>query len=370
MSYTPFSPLKNWFGPELYRRLAAVLALISRKFDEQRFLGLTLDGLEQRQLMARLQQTALAFEESTPGTYSAKLDVLRKLAPRIGHEFIAIFLSDFVRQFGRYDFDASMAALRDFTRYGSAEFAIRPFIVDDQERTLSVMLKWTRDGDERVRRLASEGCRPRLPWGLRLASLVRDPAPLEAILHALRADSALFVRKSVANNLNDITRDHPAWVLDRLKSWDLGHVNTAWIAKHACRTLIKKGHLRALSLFGFGKPPALQARLTASPASLNSGSTLTITARLTSTSRASQALAVDYVIHYAKASGGTSPKVFKWTADTLPAGGEVTLTKRQVIRDFTTRKHYAGPHRTELQINGRRVAETVWTLQAGAVGRD
>lgn len=363
MSETSYTPLKNWFSSELYQRLAADLSRISRKFDQERFLKLTMEGLEERELMARLQQTAFAFAESTPGTYRAKLDILRTLAPRIGHEFIAIFLSDFVRQFGREDFDASMTALRDFTRYGSAEFAIRPFIVADQERTLSVMLDWTRDSDEKVRRLASEGCRPRLPWGLKLEALVRDPAPLKPILHSLRADPALFVRKSVANNLNDISRDHPLWVLDRLDSWDLSHTGTGWIAKHACRTLIKKGHPRALALFGFGKLPALQATLTASPATLKPGGTLTLTARLTSTSRSSQTLAVDYIIHYVKASGGTSAKVFKWTTATLAAGGGMTLTKRQTIRDFTTRKHYAGPHRTELQINGRRVAETVWILE-------
>ena len=362
MSDTASIPLKNWFDAALYQRLAADLAAIARKFDRERFLRLTLDGLEQRELMARLQQTALAFEESVPGSYRAKLATLRTLAPRIGHEFVAIFLSDFVRQFGMGHFDESLAALRDFTRYGSAEFAIRPFIVADQERTLGVMLGWTGDDDEKVRRLASEGCRPRLPWGLRLAALVRDPAPLAPILHALRADPALFVRKSVANNLNDISRDHPVWVLDRFDAWGLSHAGTAWIAKHACRTLIKKGHPRALTLFGFGMPPALQAALSVSPLTLKPGSVLTLTARLTSTARASQTLAIDYVIHYVKASGGTSPKVFKWTTAELPAGGELTLTKRQTIRDFTTRKHYRGAHRTELQINGRRVAETTWML--------
>jgi hypothetical protein len=140
------------------------------------------------------------------------------------------------------------------------------------------------------------------------------------------------------------------------------HAGTGWIAKHACRTLIKQGHPRALTFFGFGKAPAVQATLTAAPAKLMQGGTLTLTADLVSTARTEQRLVIDYVMHYVRAGGGASAKVFKWTTATLAPGAALTLTKWQAIRDFSTRKHYPGTHLVELQVNGRRVAEARWVL--------
>jgi len=313
--------------------------------------------------MDRLRRTSVAVEESLTGSFRRKVSVLQELAPSVKHGFVGIFLSDFVGQFGLSMPEFSLGALRGFTRFGSAEFSIRPFIVQDLEKTLATMLRWTADADEHVRRLSSEGCRPRLPWGQRLHALVRDPAPLVPILHALKTDPSLYVRKSVANNLNDIARDHPDWMLAKLSGWDISHPHTSWIAKRAARTLIKKGHAPALTLFGFGRKAAVSTTLRATPARLNPGDTLSITAAITSLSKHPQRLAVDYVIHYVKAGGGTSPKVFKWRETEIPAGGSLTLTKRQTIRDFTTRRHFPGRHVVELQINGQRVAQTAFWLE-------
>ena len=354
--------LKDWFDAARYRAIAKELAGITPKFNTDVFLKSVLDGLEARSLMERVHQCAVAVNAAMPGTYQQKIRALQKLAPRIGHEFVTIFLGDFVATFGLDDFDFSMEALRFFTVFGTAEFAVRPFIVADQDRALQKLLKWTADPDEKVRRLASEGSRPRLPWGMRLQALVRNPKPTGKILDALKDDDSLFVRRSVANHLNDITKDHHDYVLQRLESWDLQREQLRWIAKHACRTLIKRGHPRALKLFGFGKAAEVTAQLAASPARLDLGQRLTLTAALTSTSSRSQRLAIDYVVHYVKASGGSAEKVFKWTEIDLPAYAEIELIKSQVVRDFTTRKHYAGRHRVELQINGLRVAETVFAL--------
>jgi 3-methyladenine DNA glycosylase AlkC len=318
--------------------------------------------------MDRLRRTSVAVEESLAGSCRRKIGVLQKLAPTIKHGFVGIFLSDFVAQYGLHTPEFSLEALRGFTRFGSAEFAVRPFIVQDQEKTLATMLRWASDADDHVRRLSSEGCRPRLPWGQRLHALVRDPAPLAPILTSLKSDPSLYVRKSVANNLNDISRDHPDWMLARLSAWDLSHSHTSWIAKRAARTLIKKGHAPALALFGFGRRAAVSASLMANPARLKPGGILTLTATITSASKKPQRLAVDYLIHYVKSGGGTSPKVFKWSETEIPAGEVLTLTKRQTIRDFTTRKHFPGRHEIELQINGQRVARTAFFLLTGAGG--
>ncbi len=356
------SALKDMFDAALYRALASELSTLSPAFDSDAFLSHTLTGLSSRELMPRMRRTSTGVAQALPLPYREQLAVLRALAPRISSGFVSIFLSDFVAQHGLDDPDVSLEALRFFTRFGSSEFAIRPFIERDQARTLAVLLSWSRSDDEHIRRLASEGSRPRLPWGTRLQSLVTDPSPTFPILETLRADPSLYVRKSVANHLNDIAKDHPEVALDLVSTWDRSVLHTAWIIRHALRTLIKRGHPRALSLIGAGTAAKLDVvRFQSSPRKLILGDTLTLTTTLTSRAAKSQRLVVDYVLHYARA-GKVSAKVFKWkTLDLLPRE-TLTLTKRQVIRDFSTRRHHAGRHKIELQINGRRLAEAAFTL--------
>jgi len=354
--------LKDMFNVARYRSLASELSALSPAFNASAFLDHTLTGLSSRELMDRMRRTSTGVALALPLPYREQLAVLRALAPRIDRGFIGIFLSDFVAQHGLDDVPASLEALRFFTRFGSAEFAIRPFILRDQPGTLALLLSWAASDDEHIRRLASEGSRPRLPWGARLQSLVADPSPTLPLLTALRADDSLYVRKSVANHLNDISKDHPDVALDFVSSWDRSHPHTAWIVRHALRTLIKRGHPRALALLGAGTAPKLDATFTASPKRIQLGDTVAFTATLTSTARRSQSLLIDYVVHYARVSGKTSEKVFKWTQLDLAPAESLTLTKRQTIRDFSTRRHHTGRHRVELQINGRRLAETTFTL--------
>jgi 3-methyladenine DNA glycosylase AlkC len=359
--------LKHMFDAARYRRIADDLAAVAPRFDRARFLAVTLDGLDERALMDRLRQTTLACAAALPGTYAEKLTVLRALAPRLGHNFVGIFLSDFVATHGLADFDLSLEALKFFTRFGSAEFAIRAFLERDLDRTLAVMNAWAAEPDEHVRRLASEGSRPRLPWGRRLPALVRDPSPTFAILTRLSADPSLYVRKSVANHLNDISKDHPERMLALVESWDRDHAPTAWIVRHAARTLIKNGHPRALRLVGvIGAARVKIAAFFVAPATLRLGETLTLTACVTSTAKQSQRLVIDYVVRYAKAGGRASAKVFKWTEAEVAPGATLTLTKRQTIRDFSTRRHHAGRHPVDLQVNGRIVASSDFTLRLAA----
>ena len=354
--------MKHWFDEAFYRRGAAQLAALHPRFDADRFLARALADLDALELMARVQRTADAFHVALPVPFAEQLDVLRAHAAQIGHTFAAIWPCTHVAAQGLDHPSLALPALRDLTRHGSAEFAIRPFLVRDLPGTLAVMREWAASDDEHVRRLASEGSRPRLPWGLRLQALVADPRPTLPILAALRSDPSLYVRKSVANHLNDIAKDHPDLVLDLVSAWDRADARTAWIVKHAVRTLIKRGHPRALALLGAGAAPKLRATIAVSPRRIRLGDTVAFVAKLVSDSSRGQSLIVDYVIHYARASGRSSAKVFKWAALDLAAGESVELTKRQTIRDFTTRRHHPGRHRVELQINGRRLAETAFTL--------
>jgi 3-methyladenine DNA glycosylase AlkC len=359
-------PFKNWFNETLYRQIAVELAAIEPKLDQKKFLALTLDGLESRELMDRLRQTAIAAEAALPGAYRDKLAVLCKAAPRLKHAFVSISFCDFVARQGLDDFEHSMKALGFLTPFGSAEFAVRPFIQREPARALALMRKWASDKNEHVRRLASEGSRPRLPWGARLSAIVAKPDLTAPILETLKADPALYVRKSVANHLNDIAKDHPDWVLDRVESWDRTYTGTAWIIRHALRTLVKKGHPRALALLGVNSAAAAQVKILKfeiSPTKLLLGDKFELTAELTAKGKKPLPLVIDYVLHYARARGKTSAKVFKWAETTLQPGKPLVLTKRQTIRDFTTRKHHTGLHRIELQVNGQRLAETAFQLK-------
>lgn len=354
--------MKNWFDEAFHHRTANQLASLHPTFDATRFLAHCLEDLAARELMGRLHRVAEAFHLALPLPFVEQIAVLRAHAPQIGHNFVAIWPCAHVAAHGLGQPELALPALRELTRHGSAEFALRPFLVRDLSGTLAVLRTWISDPDEHVRRLASEGSRPRLPWGERLQAFVADPSPTLPLLSSLRADPSLYVRKSVANHLNDIAKDHPDTVLDLVAGWDRTDPRTAWIVRHALRTLIKRGHPRALGLLGAGNAPVLSATLTVMPKRIRLGDTITLAAALTSHATDAQALVIDYVVHYARAGGRYTDKVFKWTELTLGPRETVALTKRQTIRDFSTRTHHPGRHRVELQINGRRVAEADFTL--------
>jgi 3-methyladenine DNA glycosylase AlkC len=355
--------LKNWFDAARFSAIAEKFGEVSPAFDRKRFLSLTVTGLEPLALLARMRRGTEALRAALPGDYLATLPILRAVAPQIGHSFVGMMLPDFVGLYGREHPVESLDALKFLTRFSSSEFAVREFLRRDLRGTLRVMEGWAEDENEHVRRLASEGSRPRLPWSFRLEELVADPAPVAPILDRLRTDPSLYVRKSVANHLNDISKDHPEWMLARLRGWDRSDPHTAWIAKRAARTLIKAGHPAALRLFDFGaKPAVIMKEFTLARRRVRLGATLEFACRVESTSQRRQRLVIDYVVHYVKGNGTTAPKVFKLTEVELAPSGSVALRKRQVLRDFTTRKHHAGTHRVEIQVNGAILGGADFTL--------
>ncbi|MCK8778913.1 DNA alkylation repair protein [Rhizobium sp. NTR19] len=355
--------LKEIFNHARLEHFALETADVHPGFDSGRFLALATVDLEAMSIMQRLRQVAVTFHATLPGGFATNLEILRALAPRINHNFASIVLPEYVALYGQDHFDLSMDALAFFTRFGSSEFAVRHFLLKDLSRSLKVMERWSTDENEHVRRLASEGCRPRLPWSFQLKELLADPSPVAPILENLKSDPSLYVRKSVANHLNDITKDHPDWVFDKIAHWDREDARTAWIMRQALRTLVKKGDPRALHVLGAGdKAEVTVEAFTVTPSSMQLGGSVKITARLVSTASNPQKLVIDYAVHYVKKAGGTSKKVFKWKELELAPGAAVELSISRAIRDFTTRVHYPGRHAVELIINGEVLAEGAFEL--------
>lgn len=265
---------------------------------------------------------------------------------------------------GKAEFDSGLALLAVLTPRLTGEFAIRTFMDADLDRTLDSALEWANHRDPHVRRLASEGTRPFLPWARRVESLTARPTATTTILDALYRDESEYVRRSVANHLNDLSRIDPALVVDRAAAWMADpNAHTAQLVRHAMRTLIKKGDPGALSLLGFAPTEGVEARdLTVTPNKVPTGGRISIGFDLANTATFEQSVVVDYVIHHVRADGKRSPKVFKLTTRTLAPGTTTTITRTHSFRPITTRRYYPGEHVLEIQVNGSILADAVFEL--------
>lgn len=342
-----------YLNPTVFRELAQDLKTIYPALVQKQFEQDLLEGLDQLEFKERIRRITEVCRAHLPENYLEALQVLYAFNDNLENRFVYIFMPDFVAQYGKEHYEASLDALRDFTPSSSSEDAIRPFIVQDQDNTLKAMLEWAHSDNLHIRRLASEGSRPRLPWSMQLKNIVKDPKLTWPILDALKADSSKYVQKSVANHINDISKDHPDWILDQLKNWDMGNPTTRWIIKHGCRTVIKAGHPKALALFGFTENPEIEIQqFQLSQNTVEMGSPLSFSFDLHSAAHHTQKLVIDYKLHFMKKSGKTQPKVFKLKELHLPAQQSMPLQNKYTFRDLTTRKHYPGMHAVELFING------------------
>lgn len=252
-------------------------------------------------------------------------------------------------------FDAGLRLLADLTGRLTAEFAIRPLLEHDLDRALAIILaEWVTSPDEHVRRLASEGTRPFLPWAVRVPAILARPAGTVPIIDALYRDESDYVRRSAANHLNDLSRQQPQLTVDTAARWLASpDANTAGLVRRALRTLVKSGRPDALELLGYSRPDGIRA---AAPLlagrTVALGGEITFTVTIANTADAPARLAVDYVVHHRKANGSQTPKVFKLTTTTLGPGESVTLTRRHSFKEITTRRYHPGEHALQVQVNG------------------
>lgn len=262
-------------------------------------------------------------------------------------------LAGFVQQYGLDDYETSVAAIEEITQFTSCEFAVRPFIIKYPDQMMKQMWVWSEHGHWAVRRLASEGCRPRLPWAMALPELKMNPEPILPVLENLKDDVSRIVRKSVANNLNDITKDHPQTVINLAKKWQGKSENTDWIIKHGCRTLLKQGHAEVLEIFGLNTVEniSIQDFRLLTP-KVDVGKSLEFNFKLLNNNKEKVRIRLEYGLYYRKANGTLSRKVCK-ISEKEYAGNSVTkIARKQSFRLITTRTFHPGLHQVSVIVNG------------------
>lgn len=360
--------LKDYYDRAFVTRLAEALAAASAGFDARAFTRAVLaQPWPDLALKQRTRRITTVLGDRLPGPYPRQLAVLERIASQFTG-LTALVFPDFVEVFGLDDPGRSLPALALMTRYSTAEFAIRPFIARAPASTMAVMRGWARHENEHVRRLASEGCRPRLPWGMALQAFKRDPRPVLEVLELLKADPSEYVRRSVANNLNDIGKDHPDVLLEVAARWHGRHADTDRLLKHACRTLLKRGDVRALTIFGLGHDVGAEVRrLTVSPARVSIGDRVTFAFELRHASATPETLRLEYAVEFARPGGRTFRKVFQIVERPFAAGWHA-FERRHSFRDLTTRTHHPGVHRFSVVVNGRPLASARVRI-AGERGR-
>lgn len=359
-------PFKTFFSPGLVERVAVHLARQMPGLDAARFAAPILAALDPLELKARAQLIADHVHAALPLDPADRARILIGLLhpDQVDHAdqpademglcgWSVLPLTMVVGQHGLTDFDRSMELLREMTKRFSSEFGIRYFLLADQARALAILTGWRDDPNRHVRRLISEGTRPRLPWAMRLPALMRDPEPVLPLLDHLRDDPEPYVRRSVANHLNDISKDHPALVTRLAGDWLQGAPDRRRaMLRHACRGLIKAGDPQTLAHFG-SLPPRIDPVLPIlSQDRLQIGQTLGITADIRSTAPSDQQLTIDYVVYFLKANGRQAPKVFKGLRLSLAPQETRRVRLNHPFRLVTTRTHHAGLHGLCLRING------------------
>lgn len=371
-------PLKAIYDGDFIEQFGQLVKSVWEPFNAAAFAAHVREGdWEELALKARSRRVTEALGAELPTAYEDALAILDQIDHRCTGLAFIIF-PDFVERFGMDEqhWELSMHALAEFTAYSSSEFAVRPFLLANPERMTKQMLQWADDPSEHVRRLASEGTRPRLPWAQKLPMFIQDPGPVIPILEKLKRDPSLYVRKSVANHLNDIAKDHPDVVIGLAQEWYGEHPLTDWIVRRGCRTLVKRATPALMELFGYASHASaedeaeaivLQAQLQVRPDSIMIGQSADMHYRIELRQGSPMKLRIEYVIDFIKSSGKASAKRFLLSDREYAGGAIVDGVRTHRFADLTTRKHYAGIHRISLWVNGQESASTELDIMPEAI---
>lgn len=356
--------LKDSFGPDVVLRISKMIEAVHPSFPSAAFTADALVGFEQLELTPRAHQIASSLGAHLPADFEEAARILvASIGPPIASDeltgqgmapFLYLPHVFYVAEHGLDHWETSMDVQHELTQRFSCEYSIRAFLEREPARTLARLREWTTDPNPHVRRLVSEGTRPRLPWAPRLRSFQEDPSPVIELLELLKDDPTTLVRRSVANNLNDIGKDHPAVLVEVCRRWlvNAGPERVSLI-KHSLRSAIKRGDRAALDLLGFGSDHDVTVdKVTIEPAVVAIGQQVRIAFSVTNIGAVAGVFNIDLTVHFVKANGGTSPKVFKVRAVELASGQSVPLAKSISLAQHTTRTHYPGEHAVGVFVNG------------------
>ena len=348
-------PFKNLFNKELVNEFANNIYKYENSFKKDEYISHVLNSLEDLELKDRMRLISTSIHPFLKTDYKETIEILKKVKTHFSIEtsmgLQSMILPDYVEVYGLDDFKTSIDALEYFTIESSSEFAIRHFIVKYETRTMKEFLKWAKNPNEHIRRFASEGCRPRLPWAIALPNFKKDPSLVLEVLELLKHDESMYVRKSVANNLNDISKDNPELVIEFVEE-NLGvSKNLDWICKHASRTLLKAGDREILELFGYKSDDALIVENFKVDEKVRLEESLNFSFDLKTSKKALGNIRLEYAIDFQKANGKLSRKVFMLSQSNIDSNKK-SFKKYQSFRAVTTRKYYKGLHKIAIIVNG------------------
>jgi len=354
-------PLKNLYSTELVESLSEQVNNLYSNFDKKGFVAHVIDGQwEDKELKDRMMHISGALYVFLPMEYSEAVQILMKAASKFSG-FQYMFFPGFVEIYGLDEYEMSIEAMEYFTQHSSSEFAVRPFIKKFNYKMMAQMELWAESENHHVRRLSSEGCRPRLPWAMALPEFKKEPSPIMPILEKLKNDESEYVRRSVANNLNDISKDNPQVVIEAARNWLGDNQQTDWVVKHACRTLLKQGHTEILELFGFTKPNHIKSGDLKAQRSVDMGENLDFSFIIETKSNKLGKLRIEYAMDFVKKNGSLTRKVFKISESDIDSKSK-EVTKSHSFKKISTRKYYAGNHKISVIVNGQEMASIGFLL--------
>jgi len=364
--------LKDMFNKEFFDRFTKDLKLIIKDFNTRKFVSQIMDKeWERKEFKQRCCFITTVLKNYLPADYK---DAIAKILELLDHlkdvfDFSKVddttfglsleygwVLDNFVEQYGLDDYETSIKAIEKITQFTSCEFAVRPFIIKYPKEMMKQMLVWSKHEHWGVRRLSSEGCRPRLPWAMALPKLKENPAPIIPILENLKNDVSRFVRLSVANNLNDIAKDNPETVINLVKKWQGKSENINWVIKHGSRTLLKQGNAEVLEIFGFGAAKSITIKdFKISTPKVKIGESLEFGFKLMNNSLEKAKIRLEYGIYYQKANKTLSKKVCKISEKEYEKKSATEITRKHSFRVVTTRVLHSGLHQVSIIINGKEI---------------
>lgn len=363
--------LKDLYSRTFYERLSGVLTTTVPGFDQPRFMAAIFDSeFVNKELKDRMKHTSRVLHGFLPADYAKRVELLTNIVNQLRAEhfgedsLVFMFLPDYIETYGIDYYEISIKALENITQFVSCEFAVRPFLLKYGDKMLAQMTTWSRHENHKVRRLASEGSRPRLPWAMAVPALKKNPAPILALLENLKHDPSEWVRRSVANNLNDIAKDHPELVLEIARKWQGHSKETDAIIKHGCRTLLKQGHPTILKHYGLQSEHITLSDLKMLTPEVKIGGDLQFSFSIQNNSTTSQIVRLEYAIYYPRKNGVYSKKVFKISERPYAPEAQLAVLRKQSFKLITTRTFYAGQHRLAIIVNGEEKASANFMLTA------